>query len=680
MNKSKKQIITIAILIIIVIIIIGGIFIYKSGTENKNNPEEVLKQYMAYINEAKYEEMYDMLHEESRNSITKEEFIKRNQNIYEGMEATNVNIDKIETSELEKDKAKLIYTTNMETIAGQLEFSNEAILVENDENKYQIQWSSKLILPDLENEDKVRISTSTAKRGKITDRNDIAIATQGNASSVGLVPGKMGEDKEGDIERIAELLDISKESITKQLSASYVKEDTFVPIKIIAIDNTTLEQALLNIKGIKITTTEARVYPLGEVTSHLIGYVQNINAEELEANKGKGYNANSVIGKSGLEKTYEERLKGNDGYEIYIMDSESNKKKTILKKEVKDGEDIKLTIDTEIQKKVYEKFKGDKSCSVVINPKTGEILALVSTPTFNSNDFVMGMSENAWNSLKENENNPLYNRYQATWAPGSSFKPVVGAIGLTTNKITEEENYGRSGLSWQKDESWGSYKVTTMKDYGEVANLRNALIYSDNIYFAKAALNIGADTLQEQLVKIGFNEALPFEINLSASQYSSTNKFESEIQLADTGYGQGQVLVNPVHMAAIYSAFVNEGNILKPYIEYRKDTQTPEFLVKNAFSKEAAEAICKDLIQVVESPNGTAHSAKIEGLTIAGKTGTAEIKQTKEDTEGTEIGWFNAFTADETSNKQLLVISMVEDVKNNNGSHYLLGKVKFIFE
>lgn len=571
MNKNKKLLIIITILIIIAIIIAIGTFMYNKKIQNTNNPNRVLKEYMSYIKDEKYEEMYDMLDEKSKSSITKEEFIKRNKNIYEGIQVNNININDTQTIQLEKDKIKLIYMTNMNSIAGNLDFSNEMILIKDQENKYKIQWSSELIFPELENEDKVRISTLNAKRGKIIDRNDVVIAGPGKASSVGLVPGKMGQDKEADIGKIAQLLDVSIESINKQLNASYVKDDTFVPIKTIAIDNTALEQSLLNISGIKIKTTETRIYPLGNAISHLVGYVQNINAEELETNKEKGYNENSVIGKSGLEKIYEQRLKGNDGYEIYIVDSNSNKKKTILKKELKDGEDIKLTIDTKIQKQVYEKFKEDKSCTVVMNPKTGEILALVSTPTFDSNDFVMGMSQNKWNSLTEDEKKPLYNRYQATWAPGSSFKPIVGAIGLNTNKILEEDNYGRSGLSWQKDESWGAYKVTTMKDYGEMVNLQNALIYSDNIYFAKAALNIGADILREELIKIGFNKSIPFELNVSASSYSTSDKFESEIQLADTGYGQGQVLVNPVHMASMYTAFVNEGNMLKPYIEYNNN-------------------------------------------------------------------------------------------------------------
>lgn len=254
-------------------------------------------------------------------------------------------------------------------------------------------------------------------------------------------------------------------------------------------------------------------------------------------------------------------------------------------------------------------------------------------------------------------------------------------FGLTSGKFSKDDDFGASGTKWQNDTSWGTYNVTTLKTYGGKANLANALIYSDNIYFAKAALKIGRDTLSSELTKIGFDKSINFEQSMTASTFASNKKFENEIQLADTGYGQGKVLVNPVHMASIYSAFVNEGNMIKPYIEYKENaSEKSEYYIKQAFSKEAAKEIKEDLIQVVENPEGTANSAKIEGVKLAGKTGTAEIKASQDDQTGTELGWFNAFIADENNQHQYLIISMVEDVKGRGGSHYLLPKVKSIFQ
>ena len=241
-----------------------------------------------------------------------------------------------------------------------------------------------------------------------------------------------------------------------------------------------------------------------------------------------------------------------------------------------------------------------------MEPKTGELLALVSTPSYNPNKFVTGMSTEEWNTLKENSNNPMMARYLQTWCPGSTFKPVTGAIGLTSGSLSTEDTFEYNGLSWKKDNSWGDYNITTLTAYKGAKNLRNALIHSDNIYFAQATLKIGKENFTKGLDKLKFGEQLDFGLVANKSQYSNNNEIKSETQLADSGYGQGQILVNPVHMASIYSAFANNGNMVKPYLEYREN-KTVEYLVENAITKEAANTIKEDLIQVIENPEGTAN-------------------------------------------------------------------------
>ena len=201
-----------------------------------------------------------------------------------------------------------------------------------------------------------------------------------------------------------------------------------------------------------------------------------------------------------------------------------------------------------------------------MNPNTGEILALVSCPTFNSNDFSLGMTTNQWNRLSQNEAKPLYNRYLQTYVPGSSFKPITGAIGLDTNSFTADEDFGSSGTKWQASKNWRDFYVTTLTTYNGPANLQNALIYSDNIYFAKAGIKIGKQNFMNQLNALGFSKKISFEQELGMSTYSNSGSFETETQLANTGYGQGELLVNPVHMAMIYSSFANEGNMLEAYL------------------------------------------------------------------------------------------------------------------
>ena len=435
---------------------------------------------------------------------------------------------------------------------------------------------------------------------------------------------------------------------------------------------------MLQIPGILINDAQGRVYPLGEEAGHLIGYVQAINAEELEKYADKGYSSTSLIGKSGLEAAYEDRLRGTDGVRIYIQDAEGNEIKTLAEQKQKDGEDITLTIDSDIQTKLYSQLKNDKGLFVVMKPGTGELLALISTPTFDSNDFTLGMTNDEWNALNNDEAKPLYNRFIQRYCPGSTFKAITGAIGLTTGKISASEDFGYTGTSWQKDSSWGDYKVTTLTDYSGPKNLQNALMYSDNIYFAQTALRLGTSTFTENLDKIGFNQEIDFPLSLAKSQYANEEGINSDGKLADTGFGQGNLLINPIHMASIYSGFYNNGDMIKPYIEYKED-KTPEYLVENAFSEEAANTIKQDLIQVVEK--GSANDMKVNGVTIAGKTGTAELKVDKNDNESGTLGWFDCFTTNQGDN-DILVIGMVENIQDNNegGSHYLIKMIRTLFE
>ena len=673
---NKKTIIWIIVAIIIIATILGTVATFVLS-KNKNKPEDIWQKYIACINEQKYEEMYNMLTEDSKAKISQDDFISRNKNIYDGIDMTDMQIKISSVEEENSTTSKISYNQSMNTDAGKIEFDNTVRLTKNKEKGYLVNWSSSLIFPTLGNNDKVRIKTISAERGSIIDKNSQVLAGQGSVSSVGIVPGKLSDNKEADIEKIANLLGTTANSISKSLSASWVKDDTFVPLKKIAMDATDLKNQLLQIPGVKITTAKGRTYPLGETAAQLVGYVQTITAEELEANRGKGYTATSVIGKAGLEKQYEERLKGKDGVEIYIEGEDGTRKKDIARIDVQNGETIKLTIDSKIQTKLYNELKENEGFFVVMQPKTGELLALVSTPSYNPNSFALGIGTDEWNNIKNNQGNPMLARYLQSYCPGSTFKPVTGAIGLTTGSLSAEDTFQYNGLSWKKD-GWGEYDITTLTAYSGPKNLKNALIHSDNIYFAQAALQIGKKNFTEGLNKIKFNENIDIGLTTSKSQYANSGDISNEKVLADSGYGQGEILVNPIHIASIYSAFANDGNMIKPYIEYKEDAKS-EILKENVFTKDAANTIKEDLIQVVENPQGTANDMKVSGVTIAGKTGTAELKQNKEDKDSGTLGWFNCFTTNKDSN--LLIIGMVENTQNNSngGSHYLIKKIKTLF-
>ena len=667
---NKKIVIGIVVTIIVIVFAVaGGVIAYRM-TRDTSKPEDVLIKYVGYVNEQNYEEMYKLLTNDSKEQISKEDFITRNKNIYEGIDMTDMKIEITNVTEENSKTYVISYNQSMNSEAGKIEFENTANVIKDKELGYQLNWKSSLIFPNLSSTDKVRIKTISAERGSIVDKNGNMLAGLGTVSSVGIVPGKLGENKDENIEKIANLLGTTADSINKTLSASWVKDDTFVPLKKIQVDSIELKEQLLQIPGIKITSTKSRVYPLGEASAHLVGYVQNITADELKANRGKGYTSTSVIGKAGLEKQYEERLKGKDGLEIYIEDSDGKRKKDIAKIDVQNGETIKLTIDSTMQSKLYNELKNDAGFFVVMHPNTGALLALVSTPSYDPNDFTLGLSTEKWNAIKDNENKPMLTRYLQSYCPGSTFKAVTGAVGLTTGKLSTSDTFSYSGLSWKKD-GWGQYDITTLTAYSGPKNLENAMIHSDNIYFAQVALQIGAKSFTSGLKQIKFGENIDFTLGNIKSQYTNNGEISNEKVLADSGYGQGEILVNPIHMASIYSAFANDGNMIKPYLEEGTETS---YLVEGAFTKEAANTIKEDLIQVVENQEGTAKDMRVQGRTIAGKTGTAELKGSK-DAEADVLGWFDCFTSDNDSN-QLLVISMVENGRSLGGSHYLINKIK----
>lgn len=690
-KRKKSRLLWIAIAVIgmaaiTVAVCVAGMF---KKEDVWKTPEELLVEYMNHIPAQEYEQMYAMLHIEASGNVSQEDFIKRNSAIYEGIEIQNMAVEIIAYDE---EQLTVTYQTSFDTVAGEISFENEAVFLEGEDG-YKLVWDNSLIFPNLASTDKVRVSTTQANRGEILDRNGRVLAGKGTASSVGIVPGKL-ENREEAIAKIAELLETTPEVIEKKLSAQWVKDDSFVPIKTIprveeiellkvepdedVLKEKERHESLLAIPGVMISDVEVREYPLGEAAAHLVGYVQSVTAEDLEEHAGEGYTANSVIGRSGMEGLFEKELKGQNGCRIYIVNSEGKEKEELACILVQHGQDIKLKIDASLQIALYEQFQEDKSCSVAMNPYTGEVLALVSTPSYDNNDFIMGLSSEQWTALNDDEDKPMYNRFRQVWCPGSTFKPVTAAVGLESGAIDPNEDYGNVGLSWQKDASWGSYYVTTLHAYEPVI-LENALIYSDNIYFAKAALKIGYEEMESSLTQLGFNAELPFEIKMAKSQYSNSESIETEIQLADSGYGQGQVLVNPLHLACIYSAFCNEGNIIKPYLVYKNEVSA-EYWISGVFSSETASRVLEGTKKVVNDSHGTGYAAHRDDIVLAGKTGTAEIKASKDDTSGTELGWFAVFTAEKTVERPILIISMVEDVKGRGGSGYVVKKDSLVLE
>ena len=557
------------------------------------------------------------------------------------------------------------YQISMNTVAGTIEYKNK-IGVKNE----QIQFNNNLIMKDYKDGCKIKVTTyNPEKRGRILDRNGKVLAEDGKGYSVGLVKGKL--NGENDYGQIAKYLETDVETIQKKMSASWIKDDSFVPIKTVSeiTKNGLVYNGILNISGVKISTVGIRTYPYDKVASHVVGYVQNVNAEDLKKHKNEGYNSTSVIGRSGIEAVYEKQLRGSSSGKIDLVDKNDKVIENLCALEIdKSPQDITLTIDIDLQQSLYNEYQNDKSASVALNPQTGEVLALVSTPSYSNNDFVLGLSTDKWNALNNDSNQPMMSRYKQTYTPGSTMKPITAAIGLETKTIDPDKDLGAKD-KWQKDSSWGSYYVTTLHAPSP-NNLKNAITYSDNVYFARSALNIGKDNLFKYYKNLKIGERIPFELALNKSQYINKNQKANDQLIGDSGYGQGQILMNPLQLASIYSAFVNNGSIYRPHLV----EQGEQMWIQRVFSDKTVKTIKEDLINVIADEKGTGHAIYRDNVILAGKTGTAEIKQSQSDTTGTELGWFTVMTTD--SKQPLLITTMVEDVKDRGGSGYVVEHTK----
>ena len=653
MEIKKKYIIGISVC---VLLIVSVFFIFNQGKSN----EQVVTEYFEFLKKKDYKQMYQMLDQKTVYTPTQKYFVEKYKEIYNDIGANNIQV-KI----LDEKNDIVKYQISIDTVAGIIEYKNK-IGIRNE----QIQFNNNLIMKDYKDGCKIKVTTyNPEKRGRILDRNGEVLAEDEKGYSVGLVKGKL--NGENDYGQIAQYLETDVETIQKKMSASWINDDSFVPIKTVSeiTKNGLIYNGILNIKGVKISTVSIRTYPYDKVASHIIGYVQNVNSEDLKKHKNEGYNSTSVIGRSGIEAVYEKQLRGSSSGKIDLVNKNDKVIENLCAIEIDEGpQDITLTIDIDLQQSLYNEYQNDKSASVAINPKTGEVLALVSTPSYSNNDFVLGLSTDKWDALNNDVHQPLMSRYKQTYIPGSSMKPITAAIGLETKIIDPDKDLGAKD-KWQKDSSWGNYYVTTLHAPSP-NNLKNAITYSDNVYFARSALSIGKENLFKYYKNLKIGEKIPFELALNRSQYINKNQKVNDQFIADSGYGQGQILMNPLQLASIYSAFVNNGSIYSPHLVKKGE----RMWMQRVFSDKTIKTIKEDLINVIADENGTGHSIFHDNVILAGKTGTAEIKQSQSDTTGKELGWFIVMTTD--SKQPILITTLVEDVKDRGGSGYVVEHTK----
>ena len=564
----------------------------------------------------------------------------RNQAVFDRVGASDIKITNVKTKKYDSKTYELTFTANMNTKIGKLSAQHyEAPIVKVGDN-WRIQWSPRLLFPSMDGKDTVQIDLIAATRGQIYDRNNQLLAKNGDVTQAGLVPGKLGTgaDRTANLEKIAAAWDVKVTSLETLLKQSWVTDDTFVPVKIVT-DSPVMT-------GAAYQTIGSRTYPLGEAAAQLIGYVGTATADDIR--KDPTLTANSKIGKTGLEQIYDKQLRGTDGGQISIQNGDNIH--PLLTKKAVNGKSLKLTIDANQQKTAYTQLAGKAGSVVTMNPTNGELLTLASSPSYDPNAFVNGISQTDYDKYANNTSLPFLSRFAQRYAPGSTFKMLTAAIALQNKTITPDTTKSISGLKWQKDSSWGDYKVTRTVDAAS-ENMTQALVNSDNIWFAQVALKMGASAYFKGLAPL-FKTQADLPLTMKKAQISNSGKLASETLLADTAYGQGQLLLSPIEQAAMYSTIANGGTMQQPtLIQGTKGKRTSSVLQANA-----ANTVKTALTHVVSDQAGTAHNLAIDGHTIAAKTGTAELKQ-KQDTDGKENGFLVAMDADKNT---YLTVALIE--------------------
>lgn len=530
---------------------------------------------------------------------------------------------------------------------------------------------------------RIRIVPAMAPRGTFYDRNGELLVTNRPGFSVSLLPltAPISDDV---IERLSDLLKVPVEDIKKKIAGHSgfdpIRIKTDVTPDIVSI----IEEQKSQYPGVVIEVTPIRDYILKQEGAHTFGYVSEINDTELEKMKDQGYKSGDIIGKFGLEKVYDKELRGENGGQQVEVDVSGKPVQILGRKEPVPGDDLELTIDIKLQqaaeKAVDEQLTqigAHAAAAVVMNPQTGEILAMVSRPAFDPNLFAHGISTKDWNQLNNNPYHPMDNKtITGEYPPGSTFKIVTGTAALTEGVVTPDEQIFDSGHHWL---------IPKGNADGEALgwlNFRTALAHSDNVYFYEMGNRLGIDRLEKYARMFGLGQKtgvdLPYEASglVANRRYKEKNFDDGEWYLSETfdaAIGQGFNLVTPLQAAMVMGEIAADGKRYKPHVVNR--ILAPDGSVVKEFQPELLSQldVPEDDIKLVQdglhdvTKYGTAASS-FRGFTIdiAGKTGTAENSQ------GRDHGWFVAYGP--FDNPNIVVAVIVENGGYGSQSAVPIGR------
>lgn len=504
-----------------------------------------------------------------------------------------------------------------------------------------LQIQQKQHYTTMSDKNRIRLQAQPPARGYIYDRNGILLADNYPVFTA-IISRADIEDIDDTLKRLTPILNLTEEDIVQFTRRAKTAKKT----EILAIKMNLTEQEIAKFSevkqqfpGVRIDTQMTRYYPHGELFAHVVGYVGRINDKELKQIDNNLYAGTTLIGKSGVEKYYEDLLHGTPGYESVEADAHNNVLRHLGHEEPVRGNDLYLSIDYGLQKVATDQMKGKRGAVVAMDPNTGEILALVSTPSFNPNLFVTGISRTDYAAYRDNLDQPLFNRaVQGVYPPGSVIKPMEALAGIHYNILDWNTSISDPGYFHLPGDS---HKFRDWKKSGHgIVNMHKSIVVSCDTYFYIMAHQLGIERMNEWMRQFGFGEKTGLDLpNESSGLYPNpewkmrTRKTKwLKGETISVSIGQGAFTATPIQMAMATAITANKGAHVIPHV-LRETKGAKHFPVLNApdgrINFKGTEAdwdkMRNAMIDVISY--GTAKGIN-SGLSyqIAGKTGTAQVK------------------------------------------------------
>ncbi len=480
-------------------------------------------------------------------------------------------------------------------------------------------------------------------RGNILDRSGRLLAGVEPSFNIGVVL-KDVKDVEGLIAKLSSLLDETSTDIRMRLVSSK-DQPSYLPV--IVKRNASWEEVarvesrLYRLPGVVVEVAPARQYPYGTIAPHLLGYLGEVSLEQLKSGNFPHAVPGDLVGKSGIELKFERKLAGRSGYKMIEVDAKGRMVKVLKVQKPLPGKDIQLSINLDLQLAAEDALSGKSGALVALDPRNGQILAMASSPKFDPRIFARGLTRPEWKQLNDPVLTPLVNKaIQGQYAPGSTFKIVMAAAGLSENAITPYSTFfcnGSMKLGRRRFRCWkrGGHGQTS---------LYKALVQSCDVYFYNVGLKLGIDKISRYAFGFGFGKKTGIELPGEKSGFVPTRRwkrrrFKEPWQKGETlnySIGQGFLLVTPLQLARMIAAVGNGGRLYRP--EYILD-EPPDLESRVPVKPAILSSIRKILVGVTEDRHGTARTCLISGIHVAGKTGTAQVIKQKKRRESEKMAW-----------------------------------------